>query len=138
SVIWPGTALLADVPEHLTIGDECEIGAQGGFWIDARGGEPIRIGRNARLLGGGALEGPGDIGNGAQILGVIRCRGCYLAGGGSYRDPDPDSRGAVLKGHGVARNISLSRGQVIQAFDLFSEAPVRSQSWFHPPPSSMS
>ena len=133
TILWPGATLLADRPADLTIGEDCEIGTEGGFWLDARSGKPIRIGKGARLLGGGACEGPCEIGDGAQILGAIRCRDCRLEGGGSWRHPDPDKRGAVLKGNGVARNIELGRGEVIQAFGLFAEAPIRRQMEFHPP-----
>ncbi len=37
-----------------------------------------------------------------------------------------------MKGCGVARNIEVPTGMVIQAFGLFSEAPIRWQSYFHP------
>ena len=75
-----------------------------------------------------------SIGRGAQVLGLIRMQNCSLGGGGTYRDNDPDKRGAVLKGSGVARQIDLPTGMVIQAFGLFSDAPIRTQSYFHPKP----
>ncbi len=133
TILWPGTTLLADHPADLVIGEDCEIGAEGGFWLDARESQSIQIGAGARLLGGGACEGACQVGKGAQILGAIRCRDCQLAGGGSYRHHNPNERGAVLKGNGVARSINLECGDVIQAFGLFSEAPVRRQVEFHPP-----
>jgi hypothetical protein len=55
-----------------------------------------------------------------------------LGGGGTYRDPEPDERGGVLKGLGVARNVDVPQGHVIQAFGLFAEAVMRRQSYFHP------
>ena len=153
-VLWPGVILSADAPGLLTvgagtqlhggtrvvaaaggrveIGGEAEIGEEGGFTIKAEAGHAIRIGSRARLLGNGSLTLSNEIGDGAQVLGPIRMQSCTLAGGGSWRDPDPDERGAVLKGAGVARGIVLTRGSVIQAFGLFAEAPVRRQTEFHP------
>lgn len=131
-VLWPGTVLLADICGKIVIGEAVEIGFEGGFTIDARGGPGIFIGGGARLLGGGSLSGANRVGNGAQILGPIRCQRCYLADGGSYLEPDPDKRGAVLKGSGVARDIKLGQGQVIQAFGLFKDAAIRRQLEFHP------
>lgn len=74
------------------------------------------------------------MGAGAQVLGPIRMQNCILDAGGTYREPDPDRRGAVLTGCGVARQVNVPTGYVIQAFGLFSEAPMRKQSCFHPKP----
>jgi len=116
----------------VTVAAEAEIGEEGGFTIKAGAGEIVEIGDGARLLGGGSLTLSNRIGRGAQILGPIRCQNCTLGDGGTYRDPEPDERGGVLKGSGVARNIDIPQGHVIQAFGLFAEAPVRHQSYFHP------
>ena len=51
----------------------------------------------------------------------------------SVAEPDPDRRGAVLKGLGQARHLTLARGRVIQAFGIFDLADSRPQSFFHPP-----
>lgn len=131
--LWPGTVLIAEASSPLQIGAATEIGFEGGFTIDARGSGGITIGAGARLLGGGSLTGSNAIGDGAQILGPIRCQRCTLGSGDTYRHSDPDQRGAVLKGCGVARDIAIDRGEVIQAFGLFTEAEVRRQSFFHPP-----
>ena len=72
------------------------------------------------------------VGSGAQVLGPIRIQHCRLGSGGSFREPDPDRRGAVLKGCGIARNLEIPTGMVIQAFGIFAEAPLRHQSHFHP------
>ena len=129
--LFPGTRIVA-TGGRVTIGDEVEIGEEGGFTIKASAGEVIGIGDGARLLGGGSLTQSNRIGRGAQILGPIRCQNCTLGDGGTYRNPEPDRRGGVLKGSGVARGIEVSLGHVIQAFGLFAEAPVRRQSYFHP------
>ncbi|WP_181701549.1 hypothetical protein [Chthonobacter albigriseus] len=129
-----GTRLAATGGGIVEIGEGAEIGEEGGFTIKAEAGHAIRIGCGARLLGGGAMTFSNEIGDGAQVLGPIRMQNCSLAGGGSWREPDPDVRGAVLKGSGVARGITLERGDVIQAFGLFALEPVRRQVEFHPKP----
>jgi len=132
TVLFPGTRIVAQ-GGHVAIGREVEIGAEGGFTITADApGIAITVGDGARLVGGGSLALANTIGRGAQVLGPIRMQNCRLGDGGSYREPDPDRRGGVLKGSGVARGIDVPRGHVIQAFGLFSEAPLRRQSHFHP------
>jgi carbonic anhydrase/acetyltransferase-like protein (isoleucine patch superfamily) len=129
--LFPGTRIVAS-GGSVTIGAGTEIGEEGGFTLKAGAGESIEIGDEARLLGGGSLTLSNRIGRGAQILGPIRCQNCTLGDGGTYRDPEPDERGGVLKGTGVARGIEVPQGHVIQAFGLFAEAVMRRQSYFHP------
>ena len=130
AILYPGARLVAE-HSHISVGAGTEIGEEGGFTIKS-GGSDVAVGREVRLLGGGSLSFANTIGDGAQILGPIRCQNCALGAGGSYRHAVADERGAVLKGSGVARGINLGRGEVIQAFGLFAEAPVRRQSFFHP------
>jgi carbonic anhydrase/acetyltransferase-like protein (isoleucine patch superfamily) len=129
--LFPGTRIVAS-GGSVAIGAGAEIGEEGGFTLKAGAGETIEIGDGARLLGGGSLTLWNRIGRGAQILGPIRCQNCILGDGGTYRDPEPDERGGVLKGSGVARGIEVPQGHVIQAFGLFAEAVMRRQSYFHP------
>jgi carbonic anhydrase/acetyltransferase-like protein (isoleucine patch superfamily) len=129
--LFPGTRIVAS-GGSVTIGAKAEIGEEGGFTLKVGAGEAIDIGDGARLLGGGSLTLSNRIGRGAQILGPIRCQNCILGDGGTYRDPEPDERGGVLKGSGVARGIEVPQGHVIQAFGLFAEAVMRRQSYFHP------
>ena len=131
TVLFPATRMVA-AGGRIAIGAGAEIGEEGGFTIKAEGTALIAVGDGARLLGGGSLVGPNRIGRGAQILGPIRCQTCTLGDGGTYRDPEPDERGGVLKGSGVARGIDVPRGHVIQAFGLFAEGILRRQSYFHP------
>ncbi len=133
TVLFPGTRIVAD-GGSISIRGGAEIGEEGGFTIRAMAGETTEVGDGARLLGGGSLTLSNRIGWGAQILGPIRCQSCSLGDGDTYRDPDPDQRGGVLKGSGVARGIIVPQGHVIQAFGLFAEAPLRAQSYFHPKP----
>jgi carbonic anhydrase/acetyltransferase-like protein (isoleucine patch superfamily) len=129
--LFPGTRIVAS-GGSVTVGAGAEIGEEGGFTLKAGAAETIDIGDGARLLGGGSLTLSNRIGRGAQILGPIRCQNCLLGDGGTYRDPEPDARGGVLKGSGVARGIEVPQGHVIQAFGLFAEAVMRRQSYFHP------
>ena len=129
--LFPGARLVA-AGGRIDIGTQAEIGEEGGFTIKADSGIALEVGHGARLLGGGSLIGPNRIGHGAQIIGPIRCQNCTLGDGGTYRDPEPDERGGVLKGSGVARNVEVPLGHVIQAFGLFAEGIMRRQSYFHP------
>jgi hypothetical protein len=132
TTLHPGTRIVC--AGRIAIGAFTEIGAEGGFTIETEAGEAIEIGERARLLGGGSLTNANRIGRGAQILGPIRCQNCRLGDGDSHRDPEPDRRGGVLKGSGVARNLEVPQGHVIQAFGLFSEGVLRQLSYFHPKP----
>ncbi|MEH7901259.1 hypothetical protein V7794_07910 [Rhizobium laguerreae] len=117
----------------IAIGANGDLGREGGFTLLVGAqSDKIDVGNDVRLSGSGSITQSATIGNGAQVLGPIRIQNCQLGGGGSFRERDPDKRGAVMKGSGVARNIDLPAGMVIQAFGLFSEAPKRWQSYFHP------
>lgn len=132
--LFPGTRIVA-IGGRVGVGTATEIGEEGGFTIKAdRSDSLIEIGDGVRLVGGGSLTLDNRIGHGAQVLGPIRMQNCRLGDGGTHRDPDPDRRGGVLKGSGVARGIEVPAGMVIQAFGLFGEAPLRPQSFFHPKP----
>jgi carbonic anhydrase/acetyltransferase-like protein (isoleucine patch superfamily) len=131
--LYPGTRIVA-CGGRIVVGRNVELGEEGGFTIKAESGNRIEIGDGARLLGSCSLMLDNVIGSGAQVLGPIRMQNCKLGAGSTYREPDPDRRGAVLKGSGVARNIDLPAGKVIQAFGIFAEAAVRDQSYFHPKP----
>ena len=129
--LFPGTRIVAS-GGSVIIGADAQIGEEGGFTNKAGAGETIEIGEGARLLGGGSLTLSNRIGRGAQILGPIRCQDCVLGDGGSHREPEPDVRGGVLKGSGIARHVEVPTGHVIQAFGLFADAVMRRQSYFHP------
>ena len=133
STLFPGTRIVAS-GGLVTVGSGVEMGEEGGFTIKAEAGDAIEIGDGARLLGGGSLARSNRIGRGAQIIGPIRCQDCHLGDGATYRDPEPDRRGGVLKGSGVARRVEVPQGHVIQAFGLFADGVMRRQSYFHPKP----
>jgi len=132
AVLHSGTRVVAQAGS-VSIGSNCDIGQEGGFtFIADNEGDVIAVGDNARLNGGGSIAKDAQLGDGAQVLGPIRVQQCRLGGGGSYREPDPDKRGGVLKGSGIARNLDIPAGMVVQAFGLFGDAPLRHQRDFHP------
>ena len=53
------------------------------------------------------------------------------AAGAAHHDPDPDARGAVLKGFGSARGLTLACGQVILGSGVFDAKDVKPQWFFH-------
>jgi acetyltransferase-like isoleucine patch superfamily enzyme len=126
-----GTALFA-ASGRIAIGSRNQLG-EGGFTARADGaGDLIEIGDDGRYLGGVSLGGTVQLGSGCQILGAIAVQSCVLAAGGSFEEPDPDARGAVLKGVGRARGLKLARGQVIQGNGVFGAEDVKPQSFYHP------
>jgi hypothetical protein len=117
----------------IMIGSRNEFGEGGGFTAKAnRARARIVIGDNGRYQGGASVFGETTLGSGSQLLGMITVDSCHLAAGGSFRDPDPDTRGALLKGQGTARNLRLDIGQVISASGVFQMEDVKPQSFFHP------
>ncbi len=119
----------------VSVGNHAVIGLEGGFHVKAnRSGSTMEIGDGVRLCGGGAIFGHTVVGQGAQVLGRIQVVNCVLAGGSDFADPNPDARGAVLKGMGLAENLHLGQGDVIQSFGIFSMAQIRRQLEFHPKP----
>lgn len=96
----------------------------------------IVIGDGGRYIGCLNIFGRVALGNGSQVLGSITLQDCSLAAGQPYSHPRPDERGAVLKGAGLARNITLLRGQVIDAWGRAHPEDAVLQSTFHPDPAT--
>jgi len=71
------------------------------------------------------------LGSGSQILGAVSVDNCTLAAGAAYLDPSLDARGAVLKGAGTARGLTLRRGEVSQGNGVFDGREIRPQSFYH-------
>jgi UDP-3-O-[3-hydroxymyristoyl] glucosamine N-acyltransferase len=134
NVFWPGTLILVTGGGSVTIGSGNTIG-QGGVQIKADGSS-VRIGSRTRLVNAAEILGPSDIGDGAQVLGPISVRFTSLAAGGDFGSPDPDLRGAVLKGMGTARNLVVGQGEVVNGLGDFAAAPIERQSHYHPPAAS--
>jgi len=131
NVFHPGTTLEAADGE-IQVGSDNVFG-DGGFSARAnRPGAQIKIGDSGRYKDGAKIFGKSYLGNGCQILGAVTAEDCYLSDGQSHLFPDPDERGAVLKGFGVARSITLGAGEVIQGDGMIQATDVLRQSSFHP------
>ncbi|WP_329404261.1 hypothetical protein [Streptomyces melanogenes] len=131
TTLYGGTRIRATGGAVLTIGRDTEIG-DGGARITAVGDGGIRIGDGVRISGGAEVIGPGLLGSGSQVLGPVSARSVDLAAGGPYTHPDPDQRGAVLKGFGRAHGIHLGTGEVLNGTGDFADASVQRQRHYHP------
>lgn len=132
NVFYPGAYILGSMGK-IAIGNNNEFGTAG---VTIKANMPdaqIEIGNCGRYTDGAAIMGRSVLGSGSQILGNITVQNCSLEAGGDYREPDPDKRAALLKGFGLARNINLGTGQVVNGSGNFSDAPVELQRSYHPP-----
>jgi hypothetical protein len=120
-------------PGTLIIGNDNQFG-DGGISVKSNGTNTvISIGNMGRYINGVQILGNTVLGDGTQIIGgMITVQDCKLEGGKSFNYEDPDLRGAVLKGYGVARNINLCKGQVLNGLGLFDQKNIQHQSFYHP------
>jgi serine acetyltransferase len=131
NTFYPGTYILC-ANGKVVIGSNNEFGPSG-LTIKANLSDAvITIGNEGRYSDGASIMGRSTLGSGSQILGNITVQNCSLGEGTSFTHPDPDLRGAVLKGMGLARNLTLTAGQVVNGLGDFSKAPVEQQSFYHP------
>jgi carbonic anhydrase/acetyltransferase-like protein (isoleucine patch superfamily) len=132
NTLLSGTRIVAEAGGHVTIGARNLIG-EGGAQVKAnRPGTSIVIGNQSRITGGAEITGTCMIGDGCQVIGAVMAQSVRLDGGQSWTHPDPDARGAVLKGRGLARGLHLRTGEVINGNGDFSSAPVERQAAYHP------
>src|SRR5258708_34649083 len=114
------------------MGNNNELG-DGGLRIKANmPNSAITIGNLGRYMNGSEIMGRCFLGSGSQILGAITVQNCTLGAGDSYSDLNPDSRGGLLKGFGLARNLEIRQGQVINGQGTFEQSAVELQSFYHP------
>lgn len=131
NIFYPSTFIYGSVGK-IIIGSENEIGL-GGCTVRANMPDAaITIGDGGRYSGGADIMGVTSLGSGSQLLGAITVQGCDLAPGGTFREPDPDERAAVLKGMGLARGIALQKGQVINGLGDFTDREIEWQRDYHP------
>lgn len=128
----PGTRIIATSGGSLRMGADNTIGEGGALLKANRPGALIEIGSRIRITGGAEVVGETTIGDGCQVLGAIMVQSVHLAGGQDWTHPDPDERGAVLKGHGLARGLRLNTGEVVNGNGDFGEAPLERQAAYHP------
>ncbi|MFD8288774.1 hypothetical protein ACFV2B_11160 [Streptomyces lavendulae] len=132
NTLWPSTLIIAADGGSVDIGDDNSIG-QGGTQIKAnRSGAHIDIGSRTRLINGPELLGGTTVCDGCQVLGSIVVQSTYLGGGADHTAADPDRRGAVLKGSGLARGLTLDRGEVLNGSGEFRQTEVERQRAYHP------
>jgi carbonic anhydrase/acetyltransferase-like protein (isoleucine patch superfamily) len=131
--LYPGTCVLASAGGSVAVGAGCQLGP-GGVQVKANAaGAQIRIGDGVRLLNGCEVVGASQIGKGGQLIGAIAAQSVQLEGGlGGWEWPDPDQRGAVLKGAGLARGLQLEMGQVMNLQPSFADVPIEAQRTYHP------
>jgi carbonic anhydrase/acetyltransferase-like protein (isoleucine patch superfamily) len=126
----PGVSMLA-THGPIVIGNGNQFG-EGGFTAKAnRSGAFIEIGDGGRYVGGAAVYGATRLGSGSQILGAISADDCSLAPGAPYTDPNPDARGAVLKGAGTARGLTIALGMTLAGNGVFNADDAKPQSFYH-------
>jgi hypothetical protein len=132
NVFFSGCRLLAD-PGTIRIGNANQFGEGGCFVKANRTGGKIDIGDNGRYVAGAWLLGMSRLGSGSQVIGQIHVEDCELGGGESHACADPDRRGAVLKGSGDARGLSVRTGYVIRSDNgRFEQRDEKAQASFHP------
>ncbi len=117
----------------IVIGDNNQFG-DGGFSAKANMiGSEIVVSNGGRYLNGVQLLGKTYLGSGSQIIGNITVQNCSLAAGENYTYPNPDERGGLLKGIGLARNLAIEKGMVINGNGDFEPTQMKNQSYYHAP-----
>jgi hypothetical protein len=130
--VFHSNTLIEATTNEIIIGDDNQFG-EGVVCLRANTPEAgIQVGSNGRYVGVVNLYGRTRLDSGSQILGNVTAYSCSLGEGHAYSHPVPDERGAVLKGNGTARQITLRKGQVIEGWGIFSTERVTNQSSFHP------
>ncbi len=116
----------------LTIADNNRIGPHAVAFLINRPEARTVVGSGTRIIGQVDVIGSCEFGRGTQVIGDVTATDVVLGAGGSHEEPDPDKRGAVLKGYGRARGLRLDAGQVVNGAGDFSAATVERQSSYHP------
>jgi carbonic anhydrase/acetyltransferase-like protein (isoleucine patch superfamily) len=130
NTLLPGTFIAASNGGSIVIGDNNRIG-EGGARIMAAG-SGVTVGHRTRISSGPVIVAPADLGDGCQVLGQITAQQVHLTSGADFSHPDPDHRGAVLKGFGKARDLTVNVGEVINGSGDFATAPIERQRTYHP------
>jgi hypothetical protein len=131
NTFFPNTLLRAS-SGHICIGSGNIFGEGGVSLVTSSPEAQLLIGDTGRYCLGAQISGSNHLGHGAQVLGAILVQGCELGDGASYTHSDPDQRGGVLKGAGLARNLRVGQGEVINGRFNFTQAAVERQRVYHP------
>lgn len=127
----PNTLIRASAG-HIRIGSGNIFGEGGATLLTSSPGDVLLVGDAGRYSQGAQISGSNRLGNGAQVLGAIMVQGCELGDGASYTHPDADQRGGVLKGAGLARNLRVGQGEVVNGRFNFTQDAIERQSVYHP------
>ncbi|MCB9139971.1 MAG: hypothetical protein H6642_16640 [Caldilineaceae bacterium] len=129
NIFYSGTRILSEGGE-IVMGSKNEIGEQSAGIKSVN--DRIEIKDECRVMSGAQIGDGCYLGNGAQVLGTIRMTRCILLDGKSYRERNPNKRGGVLKGSGVAGDLSVGVGMVISGNGHFSINDLVPQERNHP------
>lgn len=132
NVFYSQSFLLAD-KGSIIIGNYNQFG-DGGISLKANmPNSQITIEDNGRYVNGIQILGRTTLGSGSQIIGgIITVQNCVLESGETYQHENPDLRAGVLKGYGLARDIVVGRGKVLNGMGAFASDDIQDQSFFHP------
>ncbi|MEP2757783.1 MAG: AraC family transcriptional regulator [Hyphomicrobiales bacterium] len=132
SNLFQSSTLIEAVDGDIVVGNKNQFG-EGGFTAKTnQPGSRITVGNCGRYMNNPAIYGTTELQDGTQILGSITAISCTLSGGSPYQEPIPDLRAGLLKGFGVAKNITVCQGQVICGQGSFHEEQALPQSAYHP------
>lgn len=132
---YPQTFFLA--PQGcIEVGNQNIFGEGGAILKTETLDDVLIVENDGRYNQGATLLGSNTLGKGSQVLGAITLQLCQLGAGESYKHPDPDLRGGVLKGFGNARGLQIDRGEVISSRVVMQQGAVKRQSVYHPKPSN--
>lgn len=131
NVFYPSSLLFTE-QGFIQISNNNQFG-DGGVSIKANTKtSKIIIGDYGRYINGVQILGNSYLGAGSQVIGNITVQDSHLEEGESFMHPDPNARGGVLKGHGLARNIRVNTGMVINGQGTFKQEEMKFQSFYHP------
>lgn len=130
NIFYPQTFMTAGKDGHIYVGSENHF--EGGVAIKANmQGSQIVFGNNGRYLNGVQFIGICNLESGSQVIGNITVQNCILEKGETYLHRNPDLRGGLLKGFGLARNLVIGKGKVIDGLGKFDIIDIQDQSFFH-------
>ncbi|TDU90779.1 hypothetical protein EV138_4374 [Kribbella voronezhensis] len=132
NTLLPGTFIAASGGGSIVIGDHNRIGEGGARLVAGQPGSRLTVGDRTRISSSPVIVAPADLGDGCQVLGQITAQQVQLSGGADWSHPDPDHRGAVLKGFGKARGLSVGVGEVVNGSGDFADASLERQRAYHP------
>jgi acetyltransferase-like isoleucine patch superfamily enzyme len=131
NIFYPNTIIIADTGK-VFIGNSNQFG-DGGCTLKANmANKEITVGDKGRYINGALIIGGTSLGSGSQVIGPITVQDCTLEPGDDYRSSRPEFRAGLLKGYGLARAITVSRGNVLNGSGVFRQEDIEDQAKYHP------